>query len=888
MRRWWAWLLPDDEWSREFLRELDDEARLRWGSRGIRGWTGRTRQALSPRTWQFIWLMRRRHRSGARTTRGKTMRTKHDGHWWRGTLQDVRQAARSLAREPRFTGFAVLTLALGMGGVAAMYGVADRLFLTDVPGVEAPDELARLYLRFDENDGPRLTPYIPYLTARAIQDESGGFTGVTLYRPDEWLVQSGMDTRPRPVQVVDAYYFEVLGANMRIGRGLDGDDAMDDVAVIGHDFWLESFAGDPAALGRTIRLPHGEHTVVGVAEPGFHGPHRTRVDVWVPLRDAVAGARSEAGSRNWHVIARARPVAAMDQAIDEAQGIHARTDPGRFFGWASEGVLAGAPIDADEGGEEPAEVAIAQLLLAVTGLVLLIGCANVANLFLARLTRRRREVAVRLALGVGRWRLARFLMTESLLVAAAAAVVSLPLAYGAGQVLRSVLLPGVAWSATPLDLRVLAATGGVAMIAGVLVALLPLRRAGRADVADDLRGGGRGSSGGRLRLHGALAAGQIALSGVLLVAAGLFLESFQKLRVTDLGVDADRAVVADLRTLDPDAIPSPSAEEHDLYLRALEAVRADPGVESAAVTLGLPFLMNFGISIAVPGRDSIPELPGGGPWLTAATAGYFETLGTSFVAGRGFTEAEARDDAGVIVVSEAMAVTLWPGGDPLGQCVQLGTSASPCRTVIGVARDVHRVGYREPPSMQFYIPLGEPGGFGGLRLVVRPRDGEALARLRATLAGVDPIIAHVDLRSLSTELEPQARPWRLGAWVLGMASGLALLVALSGVYGVLSYLVEQRRREIGVRMALGASRSDIGRQMLGTGLAAAAMGTVGGAALLAVAARHLQPLLFETSVGDLRVIGSVLALLALSALAACALPATRAAAVEPTVTLREE
>jgi predicted permease len=888
--RWWTRLLPDDDWSRAFVDELDDELRRRWGERGIRGRVGRLAQALSPRTWQFIWLMRRRQRPGAGTAGGMTMRTGSGGRWWHGGVQDLRQAGRALLREPRFTGFVVLTLALGLGGVATMFGVADRLFLRSAVGVQAPDALVRLYLRFDEEEGPRLTPWVPYVTGRAIRDVSRGFAGVTLYRYDKWLVQAGGETRPRPVNEVGPRYFDVLGATPRIGRFFGGPEPSDGerVAVIAHRFWLEAFGGDPGVLGRTLAMPGGEHTIVGVAAEGFHGPHLAPVDVWVPLADA------EAGNRNWWVLARVRPAPDGDRdasrraAVDEAQAVHARTDPGRSFQWASGGVVSSAPIRADDAGQEPAEVAIARLLMAVTVVVLLIGTANVTNLFLARLAGRQREVAVRLALGAGRWRLARLLFAETVLVALLAAAASLPLAYVAGEALRGVLLPEVAWTASPLDLRVLALTGGVALLVGALVGLLPLRRAGRSDVADNLRGAGRGTSGRGFRLHSALAASQMALSAALLVGAGLFLRSFHHLRVTDLGFDAEKAVAVTFHALEPGAWRSPSEREHRIYLRALETVRSDPGLDAAAVTLGLPFLYNFGRSVAVPGRDSIPSLPGGGPYLSAVTETYFDAVGTPLVLGRGFTAGEIGGEERVIVVSESMAEQLWPGQDPLGRCVQVGGPADPCWSVVGVARDVHRVGYREPPSMQYYLPLGTPGGFGGLALVLRPRDRAALARLRPTLERVDPLVAYVEMTPLASLLEPQARPWRLGAWVLGMAAALALLVAVSGVYGVLSYLVEQRRREIGVRMALGASRRDIGRLVLRTGLGATALGAGGAAIVVAVGGRRLQPLLFETSVADPVVFTASVGVLAAAAVVACLLPAARAAGVEPTVTLRGE
>jgi predicted permease len=893
LRRLLLRALPEDDWSREFIAELDDEYRRR-AARGrcrIYAALWYAGECGSRETIHFIWLMRRRRRKARRGEHERVaggLRASPLEGW----SQDFRQAARGLLREPRFALFVAATLAVGVGANAAMFGVADRLFLRGPGHVVAPEDLVRLYLRLDDRTvlGKRTTPWIPYRTAEAVREEVRAFAGLALYRTEEVLVQVRSDTRPLRVSSVDRHYFRTLGTTPALGRFFDGgsEDVSEDVAVLAHRVWVSDFAGDPSVLGRTIAVEGRTYTVIGVAPEGFTGPSLEPVDVWLPLDPAITD------NRNWHVVGRLRPdqagAAGAEAAAAEADAIHRRTDPGRFFQWARNGRIIAAPLAYDDNAAEPAEATISKLLWAVAALVLLIGVANVVNLMLARLTRRRREVAVRLALGVGRWRLARLMLSESLVLAALAGLASLPLAYGAGSLVRRVLLPQVGWSSSPLDWRVLGLTVLVALASALLVGLMPIWHASRTDVADGLRSGERAGGRRRASLHLSLAGGQVALSAVLLLGAGLFLESFRTIRVTDLGVDAGEVTAVTLRALEPNAIPSPSEREWSLYRRALDVVADDPDVAAAAASLGLPFLYNFGRSIVVPGIDSIPALPGGGPYLSAVTEGYFDAVGTSIVRGRDFTAAELSGGEPVMVVSGSMARRLWPGRDALGECVRVGDETSPCSRVIGVAEDVHRVGYREPPSMQYYVPLAPNSDFGGMSLVLRlrGRGAGALERIRSRLRRLDPAIAYVETQTLERVLDPQVRPWRLGAWVLGMAAVIALLVSLAGVYGVLSYLVEQRRREIGIRIALGATGAGIRGLVVRRGLGATALGLALSVGLVAAAAPWVQPMLFETSVLDPLVIGAVSAVLLAASVSACLLPANHASRVDPAVCLKEE
>lgn len=883
-RRLLVALLPGDEWSRELVEELDAElerlvaaGRVRWAG----GWYAR--QLVSLRTLHFIWLVRcpGGRRGGRVVGRMVTRMSGVDGAW-----RDLVQATRSLRRAPRAALVIVLTLGLGIGSLSAMFGVADRLFLSGPPHVRAPEEILRVYLTFDDAGGLRTGPWIPFRTAKALQEGSHSFSALTLYRRTERLSRVGEEVRPLQVSEVDGNYFDLLGVVPALGRffrrGATGGDG--GPAVISWRLARSSFGPESAALGQSIDVGGLHHTVVGVTPEGFSGPQLQRVDIWVPME------RSLAPNRNWFVVGRIRGGTRDDllQPAREAEAIHQGTDPGGAFRWAREGRVSVAALGSDDGGAMSAEAAITRMLLALVSILLLTACVNVVNLLLARVTRRRREVIVRLALGIGRWRLVRLLVLESLTLSVAGGLFGIPVAYGSGLVLRRVLLPEVAWASSPLNARVLAVTAIVAILAGLVLGLLPARHANRTNLTSGLASDRVTPGRGRTGAQSALATAQLALSSALLVCAGLFLKSFWTIRVTDLGFAGDVWAVR-LRSLDEAAYPEGSDGERALYEGALETVRDLEGRDRSALTVGLPFVYNFGLSIWIPGLDSVPQVPGGGPYISAVSGGYFGAVGTPILRGAGISEGDVAAGEPVAVVSRFTARTLWPGGDPLGKCVRIGSESTECLRVVGVAADVHRQGYREPASLQLYVPLGrERGHFGGMALVVRPTRESAseASRLATALRGLDARADYIDIARLDSLVDAQIRPWRLGAVVLTFTAGMALLISLVGVYGTLSYAVAQRRREMGVRLALGATTGSIRKLVLRTGLLSGGIGVAAGFGLVLGGSRWLAPLLFETPVADPLVMISVGVLLVVSAVAACVLPAGEAARVDPLASLR--
>jgi predicted permease len=825
--------------------------------------------------------------------------------WVESLMQDLRFVARSLRREPGFATFVVLTLALGIGANAAMFGVVDRLLLRGPEHVRDQRRVVRLYLTdHPPGLGEYTTGTLGYVSFEVLREGAHAFEDLAVYNRNQVTMDRGAAARQLAASYVSASFFPLLGVTPALGRFFsareDATGGAEHVAVISHDLWKGSFAGDPAVLGRTLLIGDEPFTVVGVAPEGFTGAELQRVDLWLPM--SVLGPRvtddwTHAWNAQWlRVIGRLKAGVSFEQAAAEATGVHGRaygnTPSGSFTPAAR---LSVRPLSADEGGDEPAENAVSRWLVGVTLIVLLIACANVTNLLLARGARRRREVTVRLALGVGRWRLVRLLLSEALLLAVAGSLAGLVVAYLAAGLLRRALPPTIAWFSAPVDGRVLAAAAGLAILTGLAIGLVPALRATRSDVAGGLKAGAREGGGRRSRLRMALTVTQAALSVVLLVGAGLFVRSLWNVGSLELGLEPDRVLAVDVempglgRITDPAARERARARRNLFFADALERVRRLPGVEHAALTIGMPFQSWFSVRLRLPGRDSLPRLPTGGPNITAVTAEYFATMGTRLLRGRVFTEQDRAGSERVAIVNNTMARTYWPGRDPLGECLLI--QDQPCARIVGVVADARRYRLREDPHMHYYVPRGQETSIGGTTLLVRPvtGDAEALAEpVRRALLELDPGLGYVQAQSVQEIIDPQVRPWKLGVSVFGLAGVLALVVAAVGLYSVLSYLVEQRTQELGVRIALGARAGSIVRLVLRDSLAMTLLGIAAGAALALVAGRFLQALLFETSARDPVVLVTVAASLILVAVLASVLPALRANGVDPMEALRAE
>lgn len=838
---------------------------------------------------------------------GPTRKDKMRMQTWPGDAwTDVRLGVRGFRRERAFTLSVIATLALGIGVNAAMFGVVDRLLLRGPAHVREPERVRRLQVAVQPTGRDiQRSGMLGYVTYDVLRRQGQSFEAVAAYAAVEngAVLGRGIDARRINRGEATASLFPLLGVTPALGRFYtereDDTAAPEPVVVIGFGLWQSDFGGRRDAIGQSIVLDDATYTIVGVAPKGFTGPDLTRVDVWMP--ESLQGPRVI--SRNWtgtwngawlSIVVRLKPNVSPEQADAEStaliRGAYVGSDQAK-----AKATLAVRPLLSTREGIESMESRVSRWLFAVAAIVLLVSCANVVNLTLAHGIRRRREMAVRLALGAGRGRLVRLLVAESVTLAVGGGTAGLGVAYALGTLMRSWLIPGVEWPGGPVDVRVLAVSTVVSVTVGIVVGLLPALGASAPDVTTSLKTGVREGGGRRSGAGAALTMVQAALSALLLVGAGLFVVSLERVRAMDLGLQPDRVLTFGVLRPGVGTITDAAERQRErdrraaFYPMVLERLRQRPDVEAASLTIGLPFATAFGDEIRVAGRATIPQLKGGGPRLSAVGADYFRTVGTRIVLGRAFTAADRAGSPPVAIVNETMAATLWPNGDALGKCFSIGQSTA-CAEIVGIAANTRQFKLREDASMAFYIPFGQEQGIGGTQLLVRPRAGArgVLEAVRQELVALDRTIIFVYGSLLQDRVEPQMRPWQLGATMFSLMGVLALVVAAVGLYSVMSYDVAHRRHEIGVRMALGARQADVVRLIVRGGLALAAGGVIAGLGLALVAARLVEPLLFDTSPRDPAVFAVVAATLLTMAVVATVLPAARARRVNPADAMRVE
>jgi predicted permease len=548
--------------------------------------------------------------------------------------------------------------------------------------------------------------------------------------------------------------------------------------------------------------------------------------------------------------------------------------------------LSVRPLSFNNQGAEPRELNVSRLLAGVAVIMLFLAAANIANLILARALRRTREIGVRLALGAGRWRLVRLLVVEAVFIGALAGAVGFTLARWGGAAIRATLLPEVAWAELPVSGRVFAWMLALTMVTGVVVGLLPALRISRLDLVDSLRSGGARTGQRDQGARVALQVVQLALCVILLFTAGLFTRSLWNVRQLDLGMEPDRVLTVSV------AFPSEgagwAAVEARRYRDLRERVHALPGVSDAALSVGLPLQAAMSVDLRVPGLDSVPQAKGGGPFIHAVSPSYFSTIGTRILRGRGFEERDVNDNDPVTVINETMASTIWPDLDPIGRCVFIGDGlVTRCSRIVGIAADANQWRLKEDAAMQYYIPLGQETNIHGTTLLVRPT-GLATAfivPLTRQLKALAPDAQFVSVARLQDRLDPEIRPWRVGAMLFGAFGGVAMVVAAIGLFSVVSYLVTQRTHEMGVRLALGARRSQVIRLVIRRALAVSLFGTAIGSALAFAAGPLVQPMLFDNPARDPWVLLGVAGVLAATAIVASVVPSWRASRINPMTAL---
>jgi predicted permease len=815
-------------------------------------------------------------------------------------LQDLRYGVRVLRKAPGFTAVALVSLALGIGVNTAIFSLVNAVLIRPVPVVREQGRI--VWLRAPSS----------YPDYQDYREQSRSFEGMAAASGGREfsLAREGGEPELIRGELVTANYFDVLGVGASRGRTFVEDEgrAPSQVVVLGHDLWRTHFGSDASIVGRQISLNGLGFTVVGVAPANFTGTEAGLARaLWVPLsmepviNPRVAASSSDARepdvlhSRQNHwlaVLARLKPNVGREQASAELAAVARRVaeSGGERVG---EETLRRAQLLQMSGGMDPGDreeaLPIAWLVMGVVALVLMIACANIAGLLVARAAVRRRETAVRQALGATRARLVRQWLTESVLLGVAGGALGLLLALWANDLMVSYA------GGTPLasldlrlDYRVLAFTLLVSVATGVVFGLAPALQASRLDIVTALktedalaRSGSR-----RSRLRAAFVTAQVTLSVVLLVCAGLFIRSLQNAHTIDPGFRVERALTV---TVDLGLLRYREADGGRFYRELLSRVESQPGVERASLVrytqLGYSFAQ--GQVVAEGGKASAGDALSTG--FNVVGPRYFETMGTRLVRGRDFTEADREGAPQVAVVNETLAAMLWPGQDPLGKRLSFDGPEGPFAEVVGVARDGKYRSLSDRPRPYLYRPLFQ-SYMPRMTLVVRT-SGEPAAlagSVRAALRALDPNLPVAEVRTLEEQFDLSLLPARVAAYTLGGFGLLALLLAGMGVYGVVSYSVAQRTREIGVRVALGARGADVLRLVLGEGLSVVGVGLLLGLALAAAAARLFAGFLYGVGAADPVTFVGVPALLGAIALAAGYLPARRATKVDPMVALRHE
>ena len=817
-------------------------------------------------------------------------------HWLQDLAQDLAYAVRGFRRQPGFAALVIVTLGLGIGANATMFGIIDRLLVRPPEYLREPGATGRIYTFRPTTDGPmQIDNQVTYLLFTELRQRTKSLDGIaTFWNDDARVVGTGEGARQVAVSLVSAGFWRMFEIRPALGRFFgeaeDQGPRGTPVVVLGYGYWQSAYGGDSTVMGRSLFIGPRSYTIIGVAPKGFTGVAMRQVSAFIPI---TAGAFDDGGdyyfrtpNMSWvEILARRKPGVtpeAVNADLTQAYHQYRAADPNVRRENVTRAHAELAPVLLGR-GPEPGDVArVAVWLSGVAVVVLLIACANVANLLLARSLRRRREIAVRLALGAGRRRLLRQLFTESMMLAGFGAVAGFFIAHFGGGVLRSLLISEVDWSATPLfDSRVMAFTGMVALLTGLLAGMAPAWHAGATDLAGSLKAGGREGSRRRTRLRSGLLVAQAALSVMLLIGAGLFLKSLRNVHRVELGYDPSKIVVVqtELRGQRLE-----QAERAELHSRLLERLRAMPGVEHGTMTFGIPFWRSNTTDLFVPGRDSLSGL--GSFYQNLVTEDYFETTGTAILRGRPITRQDRAGPARVAVVSQALASKVWPGSDAIGQCVKVSADTMPCSEVVGIARDVRWGSLGDEDRMQIYQPMNlQDAG----TLFARTSEPAAIAEpLRRELQRLMPGVGYVNVRLLDTTLEPVLRPWRLGATMFSLFGALALLVSAVGLYGVIAYSVTQRTHEMGVRAALGAGRREILRLVVGEGVRLTAVGVALGVAGAYVVSRFLDALLFGVPVHDAGTFAMVALLLLIVAVLASVMPAWRAARTDPTSALRAD
>jgi len=811
-------------------------------------------------------------------------------------LLDLRHAWRILRHNPATSGVIILTLTLGIAATSIMFRVVDQLLLRAPAGIGEADGVRRLY--FGSGATARRAPNQSYPVLKTIAEGVNAFSETAVLHRADVTLSAGQGARQASLELVTASYFHLLRLTPATGRFFTsaedrGADA-DPVLVLSYAFWQSEFGGDATAVGRDLLVEGRRFTIVGVATRGFAGARRDRADLWAPpgaLGRELLGD-DWATTTNWfrfELIARLSPGATDAQANAQATAVYRLALDAAGMSSADAAIAAGAPLN---GLGRPGGIAfqarVGLWLLGVAAVVVLIACANVAGLQLARTIARRREIAVRVAIGASRARLLRQLLTESALLSTVAAIAALFLTYFGGRLIQQVLLlPGAGWDEGVIGGRVLAVTFTVSTLTALATGMGPSLYMWSADVASAMRPAQSVTRGRTGMLRAGLLVTQVTLCVLLLVGAGLFIKSLAAVRAYDVGLDLDRVIQASLPArLEP-------AVARTLYEQAKERLATIPGIQRVAISGGsLRLSLGRSRSVTPEGMTVAEVKERSMDAYFVVTPGYFDTLGARIERGRDFTAEDDRTRARAAVVSHSFAARFWPGQEAVGRCVsfRIVFSRADCTTIVGVVEDVVLHDRIAANNAQAFVLSSHPefARESPSALLIRA-DGAAVRLVpvvRQTLQTLTPDMGFVAADTLEAMYAPQLQSWRLGSWMFLAFGAVALLIAAVGLYGSLAFAVSQRTQEIGIRIALGASPWNITTTIGASSSATMAVGIGLGLLGAALATRWLSDLLFQTSPRDPFVFATVAVVLAIVGVAASIVPARRAASVDPIVVLR--
>jgi putative ABC transport system permease protein len=809
---------------------------------------------------------------------------------------DVSAALRALRRTPGFTTAAILTLALGIGATATIFTVVNAVLLAPLPYADAERRIAlwNRWTGFDKTWLSELEIVDYRRMCRTLEAVAAWSSG-----------QANLTGGGEPVRVgfaqVTTNTFAVLGARPLAGRTFaEGEDreGVDRVVVIGHRLWQAYFGGARDVVGRELQLDGVTRTIVGIMPAGFQLPTDFGEDaaepteLWVPL--FVDPATTDRGSHGYYGAAVLAPGATPAQASAELRAIAARWTKDGLYPASDEFRSFAVPLEEDvRGAIRP----VLLLLGAAVALLLLIACANVANLLLVRAEGRQRELAVRVAVGAGPWRITRQLLTESFVLAMLGTSAGVAIAFAASQIIQAAgptSLPRLGRVA--LDLRVLAFTAGVGTVTTILFGLAPVARASRLHLTDALRDGAASSTAGtgRQRIRGALVVVETALAVVLVTGAGLMIRSIDALQRIELGFDPTNVLT--MRIALPAASYAAPTQVTATFERLLDRVRALPGVERAGFMRSLPLGTTIGDSgfmvegYVPPDQGAFPK----GDWQIVSS-GALEALGERVVRGRSIADADGPESPPVALINETMARMYWPGQDPIGRRIRQGGPTRPWMTIVGIVADVRHNGLEVPVKGKYYrahtqLPVTSNVAIRNMHLVVKSA-GDPLtlvASIRAEVSRLDPSLPVANVRTMEDVVNGSIAKPRLAGSVLLLFAALALLLAAIGLYGVLAFVVSERQHEIGIRMAIGADAGDVRRSVLRKGLALAGAGVIAGAAVSLTLGQVIRSLLHGVSPYDPATFSVVPAVLLAVAVLASWIPARRATRISPIVALRSE